>query len=55
MGPLKAAAVPCPSHEPETPTVPAIVETVPVGVIFRIVELVVSATKIFPTASIQIP
>ena len=44
VGPPKEAAVPVPSAEPETPTVPAKVVTTPAGVIFLMRLLAKSAT-----------
>src|SRR5437016_963276 len=46
------AALPVPSVTPATPASPANVLTTPAGVIFRIVKLLLSATKKFPALSI---
>ncbi len=52
---MKRAAGPLPLAEPETPAVPATVDTTPAGVTLRTVSLLVSATYTFPLASTPMP
>src|ERR1035437_5927547 len=55
LGNLKRAAAPVPSALPDEPAVPASVVTTPLGVIFRMVLLFVSATKTLPAPSTATP